>query len=291
MATVSYMYLLLSLFAATVWAGGYQGCLERVMLFQAYEIDALNPPSDQTVGFRCTRFNTQTKKCSGHWEPCKKRNNAAGRCDFDEMMVHLGRAPRQTGWARYNAATGRLDAEATAKNCYRIFAAQGGNAKVPNFQPYKALKGATGEYNDYIMQLSKVVNDAWWKKKRDNNKHQWAEFDSTVRLINIARTGDHGKYLIPAVEQGLGHIMNIKRKSLGNHPVTGEGWETVDWKETAAAAKKAGVADYHTHFTHVLNDLYRGTQTDNNHKSFRDHHQVIRSYKRVEDRSRSCRKH
>jgi hypothetical protein len=38
---------------ASAFAGGYQGCLERVLLFYAYQIDQLNPLEEQTLGWRC----------------------------------------------------------------------------------------------------------------------------------------------------------------------------------------------------------------------------------------------
>jgi hypothetical protein len=40
------LFFTISYLSTAVWARGYQGCLERVLLFQAYEIDALNDLDD-----------------------------------------------------------------------------------------------------------------------------------------------------------------------------------------------------------------------------------------------------
>ncbi len=274
-----------------VWAGGYQGCLERVWLFQAYEIDGLNPEMDQTIGFRCQRWDNVNHQCRQAWQPCRGRG-ANGRCNFDEFMFHLGRAPQRNGWA-ITDHLGRLDAEATAKNCYRIFANQPNmnpRNPVPNYQPYSAMKN-TWEYNDYIMKLSTKVNDAWWKKKNDANKYLWESFDSTREKIAIARAGDHGPYLVAAARANLGGTMTIHTKNLGTNPATGEVWETVDWKETASQARANGVADAQNRIKTFLDDWYRGNQNDIDHRNARSHHQVLRSYKRVQDRTVSCRRH
>ncbi|RYP66168.1 hypothetical protein DL771_007944 [Monosporascus sp. 5C6A] len=207
-------------------------------------------------------------------------------------MIHLGKAPSGgTSWSVLDKSTGRLDTEATAKNCYKIFTTSlGKNPHVPNFPPYAAMKGAW-EYNYYIMKLSQKANDAWWRKKNDNNKHLWESFDNTREKISVARAGDHGPYLINAARKALGGTMTIHTQNLGKNPATGEVWETVDWKETAKQAKANGVADVDKHIRDFLNDWYHGTNDDKDYRSARDHHQVIRSYKRVADRTQSCRKH
>lgn len=63
--------LTLAFLAGTALGGGYQGCLERVLVFQAYEIDALNNPGDQSVGFKCDLFDDKAKICTGSWIPCR----------------------------------------------------------------------------------------------------------------------------------------------------------------------------------------------------------------------------
>lgn len=59
------LFALLYLFVAA-WAGGYQGCLERVWLYQAYLIDSLNDYNDQTIGWQCKDkgITKNTKTCS-----------------------------------------------------------------------------------------------------------------------------------------------------------------------------------------------------------------------------------
>jgi hypothetical protein len=40
------LFFTISYLSTAVWARGCQGCLEHVLLFQAYEIDALNDLDD-----------------------------------------------------------------------------------------------------------------------------------------------------------------------------------------------------------------------------------------------------
>lgn len=283
-------FLALACLAASVWAGGYQGCLERVWLFQAYEIDALNSPSDQTMGYACSKFDEKTKKCTVNWQPCKKKRNAPGRCNFDELVHQLGKAPKPTGWSILDKKTGRLDVQETAKNCYKMYGSkQGAASKVPNFKSYKAMKGATGEYNDFVLKVSTMVDKARREKATDDNRHLWQDFDATTDKVNTARAGDHGPYLIKEAKAKLGNDMDIKVQHLGSSPATGEKWETVDWKETAMEARKRGVSDYHQRIKGFLDDWYRGSQDDHEHRAARQHHQVLRTFKRVADRARSCR--
>jgi hypothetical protein len=60
----SLLFTLFYLFVAA-WAGGYQGCLERVWLYQAYLIDSLNDYDDQTLGWQCKgkNFKKSELKC------------------------------------------------------------------------------------------------------------------------------------------------------------------------------------------------------------------------------------
>lgn len=46
-----------------VSAGGYQGCLERVHLFQAYDIEELLPEADRILGKRCADWDEGAKVC------------------------------------------------------------------------------------------------------------------------------------------------------------------------------------------------------------------------------------
>lgn len=146
------------------------------------------------------------------------------------------------------------------------------------------------EYNDYIMKLSTKVNDAFWKKKTGANKYLWEDFDGTREKIDVARNGDHGPHLINTAQRDLGGI-TIHTQNLGNNPATGAVWETVDWAETANQARANGVADAQTRIRAFLDDFYRGTKTDLDHRLARKHFQVFRSYKRVQDLTVSCRKH
>jgi hypothetical protein len=63
-------FALLYLFK-TAWAGGYQGCLERVWLYEAFAIDwEFNKEASRTIGFSCKgkNWDEETKTCK-QWTP------------------------------------------------------------------------------------------------------------------------------------------------------------------------------------------------------------------------------
>lgn len=298
-ASLSLVFFYLS---TAVWAGGYQGALERVWLFQAYEIDALNPLDQQTIGFKCRhQLDTKVTTCKKaskedtreEWIPCAPHRNTKpprSRCNFDEFTKHMGSAPplkAKETWGIYDA-DGKLNTEETAKNVYTKFTISG-KGKVPNFPPFKAMKGAGIEYNDFLIKLTTAVNGAYSTKKTETNKHLWAAFDNTLEKINIARTGDHGPYLIDAAKTHFANInpdIKIVEEKLGSNPSTGTEWKTVDWMSTAAEAEKSGI-HIQDSIDKFLDGFYRGT--DSSLEEARKHYQVILSYKRITDRNLSCR--
>ncbi|KAF2119737.1 hypothetical protein BDV96DRAFT_352002 [Lophiotrema nucula] len=277
-------------FSTAVCAAGYQGCLERVWLFQAYEIDELNPVTDRQIGFRCRRWDDATHTCRNNdYEACRgtRPNN---RCTFDELCFFLGKAPQRRGWSAIDPVTNRLDVRQSAINCYNLH--NGG--RIYNFPPFKAMKGNVYEYNDYILRLSNKVNEAYWTKKTNTNRYLWDDWDSTLSRIVEARAGDHGEYLIAAARGNLGGGIQIHIQNMGNNPTTGARWETVDWAATVQNAQpvdpQANVPSYVRAF---LDNFYHGPDGDDDdgNDAAREHHQVNRSYKRVTDRTVSCRKH
>jgi hypothetical protein len=55
---------------STAWAGGYQGCLERVWLYQALVIDyEMNAPAARRIGVQCKpRDWDKTNKLCSNWQ-------------------------------------------------------------------------------------------------------------------------------------------------------------------------------------------------------------------------------
>jgi hypothetical protein len=291
--------------STVVWAGGYQGALERVWLFQAYEIDALNPLDQQTIGFKCRhQLDAKVTTCKKYekdadgkekdgWIPCAPHRNTKpprSRCNFDELTKHMGSAPPLRAgqkWAIYDA-DGKLNTEETAKNVYTKFTTSG-VGKVVNFPPFKAMKGAGIEYNDFLVKFSTAVNGAYSTHRTDANNHLWEAFDDTLEKINIARTGDHGPYLVEAAKTHFAEInpeIKIVEEKFGSNPSTGKEWKTVDWMSTAAEAEKSGI-HIQDSIVKFLDGYYRGTGAL--HKEARKHYQVIVSYKRIADRIQDCR--
>ncbi|OBT63817.1 hypothetical protein VE03_06977 [Pseudogymnoascus sp. 23342-1-I1] len=202
----------------------------------------------------------------------------------------MGSAPplkAKETWGIYDA-DGKLNTEETAKNVYTKFTTSS-KGKVPNFPPFKAIKGAGIEYNDFLIKLTTAVNGAYSTKKTETNKHLWAAFDNTLEKINIARTRDHGPYLIDAAKTHFANInldIKIVEEKLGSNPSTSTEWKTVDWMSTAAEAEKSSIPIQDS-IDKFLDGFYRGT--DSSLEEARKHYQVILLYKRITDRILSCR--
>ncbi|KAM5445397.1 hypothetical protein MaudCBS49596_007540 [Microsporum audouinii] len=255
------LLLTLTYLAASVIAEGYQGCLERVMLFYAYQIDELNDPKDRTLGFACKKWDDSAKICTNNdWKECKGKGG--GRCNFNELMASLGRArpnDKLVGPPGSNQATTSPDIDETAKVLNQHYITNVG--KVPNYPAYKVLKDSDGNYNRLLEHLGNVVNNAAGHK--------------------TAETPHHSRESSAGAEDG--HCA----ENLGSNPAKpSEIWETVDWAATEEKAEKDGVADYKKHIDDFKNDFYdpeKGGKLANEHKV------VMDSFKRISDTRRSCR--
>lgn len=206
-----FIFLALSCLSTAVWAGGYQGCLERLLLFQAYEIDELNDDKDRTIGFKCTKWNEEKKVCDGAYQPCRSARKGATRCNYDELIVHLGKAHVRKGWSVLDG-DGKLDVDKTALATFKLYESRPKPPSaplVPNFPPFVAMAGDTHEWNDYITKLGQKVNDTFKTKKTKDNEHLWQAFDSTSDKVRIARAADHGPHLYKAAHDKLGGTMTI----------------------------------------------------------------------------------
>lgn len=279
--------LLILFHLSAVLAGGYQGCLERILLWNAYQIDGLNDVADQTIGFKCVKWNDKDKTCPA-WQACKpKKNSGRDRCNYDELIVSLGRAPTDKDWGVFDS-NGNMDTVETAKKCYtRYTTAPGKNPKVYNFPPYTCLKNSNNVFNDYIERMGDVVDNTYKNKATDANRGLFDSFDATLAHVSEARAGDHGPYLVKEAQDKLGGKMEIQIQNVGTgkNPATGEPWETVDWNETANKAKANGVANVDKEIADFLDGFYG----PNGNNQAKDHHAVINSYKKVADRRITCR--
>ncbi|OTB01629.1 hypothetical protein M426DRAFT_75041 [Hypoxylon sp. CI-4A] len=168
-------------------------------LLNAYQIDGLNDAADQTIGFKCVKWNDKDKTCLA-WQACKpKKNSSRDRCDFDELI--------------------------TAKKCYtRYTTVKGKNPKVSNFPPYTCMKNSNNNFNDHIKRTSDVVDNTYKNKATDVNHGLFESFDATLTQVSEARAGDHGPYLIKEAQTKLGGKMEIQIQDVGTgkNPATGE---------------------------------------------------------------------
>lgn len=222
--------------------------------------------------------------CDGAYQPCRPARKGATRHNYDELIVHLGKAHVGKGWSVLDG-DGKLDVDETALATFKLYESRPKPPSaplIPNFQPFSAMAGDTHEWSDYGTKLGEKVNDTFKAvKKTKDNEHLWEAFDRTSEKVRIARVGDHGPYLYQAALEKLGGAMAIYQQDLGKNPVTGEMWKTVDWEETALKAKAKGIMDAEKQIHDFLNVFYHGGQA-------REHYQVIHSYERVAAASVEC---
>ncbi|KAH6974137.1 hypothetical protein BKA56DRAFT_634142 [Ilyonectria sp. MPI-CAGE-AT-0026] len=265
-------FLTLAFIITRVWAGGYQGALERLMLYYAFEIDELNDPAQRTIGVGCVRDN---------WRECRpKPITGRSRCNFNDLMVHLGKldtdSPKLVHGADQNTKT--PDITETAKNVYEQFVVKQGKS-VPNFQAFKAMKGLDGNFNEFIKRLAQTVAQAS-SRQTAANKVLFDNFKTSLNQVKIVRAGDHGAHLIDAAEKELGipNGMEIKKEALGINPVDGNTMYTLDWKATILAAEANGIENASKMVKDWQKKWYGPLATGAASKG-QEHSSVIRSYK------------
>lgn len=279
------MYLQLSLLAVsylsvTALAAGFQGCLERIWAFQAYELDELNAPEDRYIGFKCNFWGDREKRCMGKWIPCSGTAHA-GRCNFDEFIVSLGRAPKPTGWAVYHPGTERIDIDETARLCHSRYT--GKRPNVPNFPAQHVLYGHRGSFNKYTERMSRIVDETYRKHGRANNRDRFDNLDATMDRIMVIREGDHGGFVIEEAEKKLGPYMKVEVEDLGPDPLDpNKRLKAFDFRATALRARADGVDHYVQKLRTFATEFYSG-------ETARKHLVLNRIYRKAKDRAVSCR--
>ncbi|KAH9871193.1 hypothetical protein J1614_006769 [Plenodomus biglobosus] len=278
-----------------VWAGGYQGCLERVFMYQAYLIDGINPPNDQIMGWQCIgrNFNAGTRTClPGGWvrTPGYAPNS---RISYDKFIYSLStKTTRGRLWS-VTGPDGSLDIEKTAKKTYDEYSkpVPGGNpanAFPRNFGANTFMK-ETVEWNDCIKKASKMVERTYRMNKAtltDKQKKLFRDYDTTRDLVLMARIGDHGGFLIADAKKQLDPKgIDIVTKKIGTNPIPdGSVWVTVDWKETIKKAEDAGKANAKKEVQAVAKQIYMARPRND----ARLHKQVMDSYRQAQDRKPNC---
>jgi hypothetical protein len=274
-------FLSLSYFWIVVWAGGYHGVLERVLLYQAYQIDALNDPASQKIGFKCNDWDYVSDKCTGGYQRCRGQAPSE-RCNFHELMVHIGDPPAGTSSntdANDPDPNRRLSAEQVATDTYQKLRTVG---RVPDFRAQDAMNGDVHEFNEFLVKMSEVVNKAYGNFKNYGNGYLWDDFDSTMRKVLVARKGDHGRHLIEAAKQSeFLSDMTIQTQGLGVNPTNRKAWKTVDWEVTANRARANGIADAQTRIQQFTDDFYSGG-------SSKRHREVLDIYEKMQDEAVGC---
>ncbi|CAG5149964.1 uncharacterized protein ALTATR162_LOCUS2503 [Alternaria atra] len=146
------------------------------------------------------------------------------------------------------------------------------------------MSGNVHEYNDYLRKLGNRVDYVFRQQTGDTNRHLFDDFDGTRDEINRVRAGDHGIHLVPAAKASS--VNNIVVKDLGTNKATGDQMESVDWAKTANEARSRGDNDVTNRIRAFTNSFYHAAGPGS--ASARQHLQVFRSYKYMEDRAKKC---
>ncbi len=255
-------------------------------MFQAYEIDGLRPVAEQTIGFKCVEGLDEAARTCTRWEACGEARGR--RCNFGEFFHFSLDGNNDQDWARWSGrppAETRLDVEATAENCYTRF--KNSHNRVPDFKPYNTVKNVY-EFNEMVRTVGKSINDAWSRHMTPANRYLWEDWDDTLDKIRISRVADHGRQVLGRAHHDIGRLLTaLHTESLGPNPnpdFRGELREIIDWKRTAVEARARLEYDILRQFS--TNYYYGGGRS----ATARKHLAVIRSYKRVADSSRRCRR-
>ncbi|KAH0498489.1 hypothetical protein TgHK011_005742 [Trichoderma gracile] len=258
-----------------VLAGGFAGALDRVWLYYAYQIDGLNDPAQRTLGWKCRSWDDVAKKCRIHkrtkqewWVECKGSMHGR-RCNFSELLNFLGGSSSKDLFASdehgrlLDSQTTNPDPEETAKRVYAYYLSQSKN-RVFDWQGYRVIY-------------------------QGDNKRLFDRFVETTAQIKAARVGDHGPYLVAAMEQRLnprGFRIEKEKVRLGHNPADpSQVWETVDWEHTMAGVRVGGE---HSELETLLmmdeirEDFYSKDSDAQRHRT------VIQSFEMAELRVQRC---
>ncbi|KAG4442093.1 hypothetical protein IFR05_002430 [Cadophora sp. M221] len=294
----------LSVLVTAACAGGYQGCLERVWLFESFLIDQHNPVAEQNIGWQCKKWNNANAACEGDiWIPCKGRQGRS-QCNFDDFQKFLGNQTpdiAKTLQAVYRA-DGSLDSAETAKKC--LWAWRDGGKPVYNFRGHRAVRNGRVDHNDFIKRVGMINNDNYNKPavRAAATDGAFRRVDDTLTKITQSRQADHGPHLIRSANSNLPGVTIIERDMGANPfyngpytpPATPKNpspapdtprWKTVDFEATINWVTNP--SNTRAQVSAWLDDLYR-TGGDN---SAKEHWQVLRSYKTMKDQTNRCRKH
>lgn len=272
-----------------VSAGGFQGCLERIWAFQAYELDELNPPENRNLGYKCSLWDFPSKTCAGSWIPCSGTAHG-GRCTYDEFIGSLGRTNGLTNWGVYHPGTNNFDIDASARRCKEYYSTIG-RGKVPNFPAFHVLKYANGDFNRYTERLSRIMDDTWRAHGHANNRARFTLLDATRNRIMVIRDADHGKQLIDPARTRLGGEMTVVITDFGQDPMhpndPNQRLLAFDFRGTALAARAAGVPNYVEKLRLFANYMYHGGHPQSG--IARKHLAMNRVYRKSKDDSIACR--
>ncbi|KAJ8130533.1 hypothetical protein O1611_g3095 [Lasiodiplodia mahajangana] len=291
---------LLFFLVTKVLAGGYQGALERVWLFYAYQIDGLNDPAQQTLGWKCDSWDDVMMRCrpgkkgrSG-WSMCKG-TLPGKRCTFSQLTNFLGGTGRDDPFVTDSKGNTlpltdtNPDPEETAKKVLTHYLAQPKH-KVPDWQGYRFILNGEKQYVRSIRQVGNLVAKAGSEGKNTGaNKALFEMFAATTTQIKNARIGDTGPYLVTRAENELnprGITVYTESIGPGHSPADPTRiWKTVDWEKTMSQAVASGkfTKGQIMQITGAVRSEYYNTNTNAN-----EHRIVIKAFKTSETKAKGC---
>ncbi|KAH7317093.1 hypothetical protein B0I35DRAFT_479868 [Stachybotrys elegans] len=304
--------------ATTVVAGGYQGALERVLLYYAYQIDGLNDPSMRSLGIRCVSWSQTEGKCRNNiWREYNNCNAfddpkkpGGKRCNFWELMTGLGEThggnnghlmmPKGTD---INAKT--LPIEATAVSYYMYtrqympINVDGVLSKgvVGDYNPHRFVMDGGTDYSEWLGRLGDTVMFvANSGKKNDGNKWMFEQFESTLKQLRAARIGDNGRYVVDAYKKdstmdnkymvtenpGTNPATKNEYKGLDWYDNHKETWIELNWAETQYQMEKGGVKNADAKMA-AFRDRFFASESAKKHQA------VMNEFELIENKLKGCR--
>ncbi|KAI0190107.1 hypothetical protein F4808DRAFT_453918 [Astrocystis sublimbata] len=230
MHTKPFIVLLLFLVTKSVW------------LFYAYQIDGLNGPAQQTLGWKCISWDDKTMKCN----PGKKgrsgwtiqlTNFLGGTDRNDALMVD------SKGNTLPLTAT-NPDPEETAKRVLNHYL-ESPRGSLPDYQGFKFVLHGDEFYVRNIRKIANVVAKSGSEGKNiGDHKVLFEGFATATTQIKNARIGDHSPFILKGAEERLnprGITVHTESIGPGHSPADPKRiWKTVDWEKTMSEAVASG---------------------------------------------------
>lgn len=260
--------LAFTLLITSTWAArkcNYRHALERVWVWDAYQIDLLNPESDRTLGFICATYDEKKKECPAgdSFKPCKGTGKG-GSCTFGELMLQFGKFHMKN-----DSPPPGSSVEDTAKLLCK-------QKRDGGFKVYKFIKDAPSDYNRALIHIGEVIKKSREDGETPDKKKHFDRMEFAVDEIKIARVADHDQHVIEAAEKELTdkYGMKVETGSFSDDPYLQTPRRFVDWPKMVYNGESK--FDDPLHMISEFRRVYYGSS-----KIAREHLTVMKTHKTV----------